>query len=183
MNIKLAGEILKIQPRTFVLIMVLILANISLFLFSAFYQLPRFEKLQKQWFDKRKISTVGSGQDLSVLYQQGVKDLSTWRGRIIPKREFAQFIGKLYETASNNSLVFTGVSYKIVPLKEKGLTAYSLDMNVSGKYGAVKSFLADMGRIPEIVTIDGVTLNNRAYTADQVDLKVQLTIYLKLEEQ
>jgi type IV pilus assembly protein PilO len=183
MNIKVVGEILKLQPKTFILITVMILANICLFLFSAFYQMPRFEKLQKQWLDKRKISTVGAGQDVSMLYQQGVKDLTTWRGRIIPKREFAKFIGTLFETATNNSLAFNGVSYKVVPLKEKGLTAYTLDFNVSGKYGAVKSFIADMGRIPEIVTIDGVSINNKAFMVDLVELKIQLTVYLKLEEQ
>lgn len=183
MNIKLVGDIFKIQPKTFVLIIVLILANTGLFLFTALYQLPRFEKLQNQWFEKRKSSTAGTVQDFATLYQQGEKDLATWRNRIIPKRDFAKFIGTLFETASNSSLAFNGLSYKIVPLKEKSLVAYTLDFNVTGKYGAVKSFLSDIGRMPEIITIDTISLNNKASSADQIDLKVQLTVYLKLGEQ
>lgn len=183
MNIKVVEQIFKAQPRTFILILVLILVNIGFFIFSAVYLTPRFEGLQNQWFEKRKIMTGGIGQDPSALYQQGTKDLATWRDRIIPKRDFTKFIGSLYETASNNSLAFNGLSYKVVQLKEKKLVAYSLDLNVTGKYGAIKSFISDIGRMPEIITMDTISLNNKTFTADQVDLKVQLTVYLKMEEQ
>jgi type IV pilus assembly protein PilO len=183
MRTKMVEEIFKAQPRTFILIFVLILVNIGFFLFTAAYLTPHFERLQNQWFEKRKIMTGGAGLDEATIYQQGTRDLTVWRDKIISKREFTKFIGTLYETASNNSLTFSGLSYKVVQLKEKNLVAYSLDINVSGKYGAIKSFISDIGRMPEIITTDNISLNNKTFTEDHVDLRVQLTVYLKMEEQ
>jgi type IV pilus assembly protein PilO len=183
MNIMIVKEVIKIQPRTFILIVVLFLVNISFYLFSAVYQKPRFESLQNQWFDKRKIATGGAVPDTTAVYQQGVKDLKTWRERIIPKKGFAGFIGRLFEAAANNSLSFKGVSYKVLQLKEPGLAAYALDFSVAGKYAAVKSYLSDIERMPEIIAIENISLNNKNSTEDAIDLKVQLTVYLRLEEQ
>jgi len=178
-----AIEILKVQPRTYALILVLVLVNTGFFMYEALYQVPRYEKLQNQWFEKRKTLTGGAGQDPGLMYQQGIKDLAAWQERIVPKKRFTRFIGTLFETASNNSLALNGVSYKIVPVSDKKLVAYSLDIKVNGKYGAVKSFLSDLERMPEIVTIDNISLNNKSMLEDMVDLKVLLTVYLKLEEQ
>jgi type IV pilus assembly protein PilO len=183
MNIKAVKEVIKLQPRTFILIAVLFLLNIGLFLFAAVYQKPRLESLQTQWFDKRKLATGGAVADTAAVYQQGVKDLKTWQERIIPKRGFARFVGRLFEVAANNSLSFNGISYKVQQLKEQGLAAYTLDFSVAGKYGAVKSYLSDIERMPEIIAIENMALNNKATTEDAIDLKVQLTVYLRLEEQ
>ena len=183
MNIKVVKEVITSQPRTFILIAVLFLLNLSFYLFSAVYQQPRFESLQTQWFEKRKLATSGAVPDAAAVYQQGVKDLKTWRDRIIPKKGFARFIGKLFETAANNSLNFNRVSYKVLQLKEPGLAAYMLDFSVAGKYAAVKSYLSDLERMPEIITIENISLNNKNSIEDAVDLKVQLTVYLRLEEQ
>ena len=118
MNIKVVKEVIKSQPRTFILIAVLCLLNIGFYLFTAFYQKPHFESLQNQWFEKRKLAAGGAVTDTTAVYQQGVKDLKTWQERIIPKKGFARFIGRLFEAAANNSLSFKGVSYKVLQLKE-----------------------------------------------------------------
>jgi len=182
MNIKVVKEIIKSQTRTFILILALLVLNIALFLFLYVYQNPRLENLQNQWFEKRKLATGGSVLDTATIYQQGIKDLKNWRERIIPKKGFARFVGTLYETAANNSLSFQGVTYKVSQIKEHGLAAYTLDFNVVGKYAAVKSFISDLQRMPEIFAMENLSLNNKNSIEDAVDLKVQLTVYLRVEE-
>lgn len=183
MNVKVIKELIKAQPGTFILVIALLLANLCLYLYASLYQTPRLEGLQSKWFEKRKSATGGAVLDSAVAYRQGENDLKAWRARIIPKRGFARFLGSLFETAANNSLAFKGVSYKASQIKDENLAAYSLDFNVTGKYGAVKSFIADLGRMREIMTIDNISLNNSKATEDAVALKVQLTLYLRMEEQ
>lgn len=184
MNVRFLKEIIKAQPRTFSLIMVLVLSNVSLFAYASWYQVPRIESLQGQRLEKRKAVRGGAVQDIAAIYQQGERDLKVWQGRIIQKREFARFLGSLFETAANNSLVFKGMSYKASQLKEeKNLITYSLDYNVSGKYAAAKSFISDILRMREIVTIDNLSLSNANATEDAVALRVQMTLYLRMEEQ
>ena len=182
MNIKVVKQIIIAQPRTFVLILFLAVLNIALYLFSSVYQNPRLENLQNKWFQKRKLGTGGVVADTGTIYQQGIIDLKNWRSRITPKKGFARFIGTLYETAANNSLSFEGATYKISQFKEQGLVAYTLDFDVVGKYAAVKSFISDLQRMPEIITMENLSLNNKNATEDAVDLKVQLTVYLRMEE-
>ncbi len=181
MNIRIVKEIVKVQTRTFILIFSLVVLNIVLVLFSSVYQNPRLENLQNKWFEKRKLATGGAVADTATIYQQGLKDLKNWRSRVIPKKGFARFVGTLYETAANNSLSFKGATYKISQFKEQGLAAYTLDFNVVGKYAAVKSFIADLQRMPEMITMDNLSLNNKNAIEDAVDLKVQLTVYLRME--
>jgi type IV pilus assembly protein PilO len=182
MNIKVVKEILKAQSRVFILILSLLVLNIALFMFSFIYQNPRLENLQNQWFEKRKLATGGSVADAATIYQQGIKDLKIWRDRILPKKGFARFVGTLYETTANNSLSFKGVTYKVIQIKEQGLAAYTLNFNVVGKYAAVKSFISDLQRMPEIFAMENLSLNNNNSIEDAVDLKVQLTVYLRMEE-
>lgn len=180
MNIQVAKETFKAQPKTFVLIFALFVANVCLFTYAAIYQNPQLVRLQGTWFEKRKVPTSAGSADV---YRQGVSDLKAWRDRIVPKKDFAKFLGDLFETASHNSLAFKGVSYKVAQLKEENLVAYVLDFNVTGKYAAVKSFISDLGRMREIMAIDNLSLNNSNVIGDTVDMKVQMTVYLRLEGQ
>ena len=90
-------------------------------------------------------------------------------------------IGDIFETAASNSLKVGGITYKPAPNKDENLLAYSIAFNVTGKYAAVKSFLADLMRSREIMTIDNISLNSISATEDSDDLRVQLTAYFRME--
>lgn len=181
MNRKLVGQILKSAPRLFILIGVLLLLNVVLFCYYAIFQQRHVERLQSRWFEARK-SLSGGGQDILATYRQGEDDLKAWRDRIILKKDFARFVGSLFEAAANNSLAFNNINYKTSQFTAENLAAYRLDFNVTGKYAGIKSFIADIGHMREILTIDNISLNNSDPTSDAVGLKVQLTVYLRPEE-
>src|SRR6266516_4663119 len=95
------------------------------------------------------------------------------------------FVANLFETAANNSLAIKGVTYKAGQVKNEDLMTYTLDFNVTGKYAAVKSFLADLGRMHEILTVDNIALAHSKTSEDAPDavsLRVQLTLYLRMVE-
>jgi type IV pilus assembly protein PilO len=182
MNIKLITEIFRARPKSLVFILVLALVNIGLYIYVSAYQAPRLAALQSEWFEKRRLAGGGVARDAAAVYRQGTKDLAAWNARIPLKKEFARFIGDLFESAANNALTVGGVTYKPVPIPDdKNLLAFSISFNVSGKYAGVKSFMADLGRLREIMTIDNISLNNTKPTEESVDMKLLLTAYFRME--
>lgn len=181
MNLKFVKEVIRARQKTFILLAILALLDIVLYIYASAYQTPHLADLQNEWFEKRRLTSGGVAQDAAAVYRQGMKDLAVWNARIAPKKDFTRFIGDLFETAANNALVVGGVTYKPVLTKQEKLVAFSIGFNVSGKYASVKSFIADLGRLRDIMTIDNISLNNSKLTEETVDMKLQLTTYFRLE--
>lgn len=171
-------EIIRTRPKVLILIIVLVCADAGLFLYSSLYQTPQLTELQNQWFSRRR--NVGSSPaDKVTIYQQGKADLEVWRSRIADKKDLARIVGQLYELAATNSVTIAGITYKPEIVKDENLIAYGTGFNVTGKYAAVKSFIADLGHLREMVIVDAIALNNPKMTEERVDLRVGLTIYLR----
>jgi len=173
-------QILKTRQKSFICISILVMANLALYLFSSVYLEPRLADLQRKWSEKRVQSAAEPAMDAAAIYRNGTADLKTWRARISPKKEFAGFIGELFETALNNSLKVGAISYKPTPIKGENLLAYSIGFNVSGKYAAIKSFIADIERLRAIAVIDNISLNAKS-DEEFVDMRLQLTAYFRVE--
>ncbi len=181
MTAKSIKQILLARPKSFILLAVLLTMNAGLYVYGSIYQTPRLAALQSAWFEKRRAVEKGTLKDAATIYRQGTSDLATWRARIAPKKDFARVVGEVFEFAASNSLTVGNVTYKLAPIKDENLLAYSIAINVSGKYTALKSFLADLMRSREIMTIDNVALNSSSATEESVNLKVQLTAYFRTE--
>ncbi|KAF0218294.1 MAG: hypothetical protein FD174_3047 [Geobacteraceae bacterium] len=182
MNIKFIEDLFKARRKSFLVILVLALVDTGLYIYASAYQTPHLAALQNEWFEKRRLAGGGVAQDAATVYRQGTKDLAAWNARIFSKKEFARFVGELFEAAANNALTVGGVTYKPEPIKdEKNLLAFSIVFNVSGKYAAVKSFIADLARLREIVIIENIALNNSKLTEESVSMKLQLTAYFRME--
>ena len=110
-------------------------------------------------------------------------DIGRWRALIPPKKDLARIVGEIYEIAKSNSLSVGGISYKTEQIKSEKLLSYIIGLTVSGRYAAVKSFIADIGRMRDIVTIDDISLNNPKLTEEVVSLRLNLTLYLRPEGQ
>jgi type IV pilus assembly protein PilO len=182
MMVKLAKQILRSRPKTFIFIAVLIFVNVVLYVYCSSYQKPRLSSLQNTWFQQRKAKEQGLNIDAPSIYRQGKADLSTWRNRIAPKKDFARVVSELFELAGNNALSVGGITYKPAQVKGENLLSYAISLDVYGKYSAIKSFLADVMCSREFLIIDHISLNNNRPTEELVDLKVHLTVYFRMEE-
>jgi type IV pilus assembly protein PilO len=181
MNLAMLRQIIRTRRNSFIAISVLILINIGLFLYSSALLGPEVFSLQNKWSEKRLVAAGETVSDDATVYRQGTEDLAKWRTRIYSKKDFARFIGELFETASNNTLKVGAIVYKPQPVKDENLIAYTIGFNVSGKYAAIKSFIADIERLREIAVIDNISLNGKS-TEEFVDMKLQLTAYFRVEE-
>lgn len=183
MNVRLVLEYLKAAPKWILLIGVLLTVNICLYLYTSLFQQPGIESLRNTWTQKRDAASGRGVLDIAAICRQGEIDLKDWRARILPKKDFARFVGGLFETASHNSLSCKGITYTVSHVKNEDLIAYSLALNVTGKYAGIKSFIADIGRKKEMLSIDTISLSNVDVTGDAVELKLTLTVYLRPEGQ
>ena len=179
MNGKLLWDIVKSRPKSLAVVLLLVMLNGGLFFYNAYSHQPRLQNLRQQWAEKRR---AGVGvRDAAGIYRQGTGDLATWRGRIALKKDFARVIGTLFDMASSSSLKVGAVSYRPVPVKQDNLLAFTISFSASGKYAAVKSFIADLMRTKEILTLDNVTLSSTKTTEEAIDMKIELTAYFKTE--
>ncbi len=180
-NLKLIAEIFMARRKSFLCIIGLMVLNIFLFGYLSVYQKPRLAAEQNEWFKKRQAVSNGTIVSSSEIYSQGILDLATWQGKILQKKDFAAFLSELFEASANNNLPLTGVAYKPSIVKDENLLAYVITFNVSGNYPAIKSFIADLIHLPHMVTVDTISLTSSSTTEESVNLRIQITTYLRME--
>ncbi|HJV64959.1 MAG TPA: type 4a pilus biogenesis protein PilO [Geomonas sp.] len=182
MNYEMLREIVAARRKAFLLLGFLALLNLVLYAYLSGWQRPELDRVQNDWFARREAQAAGQNPAVAGRYQETERDLALFQKRLIPKRDFASFLSKLFDTAKGEKLAIKGVSYQPAPVKEQaGLVRYQLGFTVSGGYPVIKRFIADLGRFPEAVTLDSLILENHSHTSELVDLRVQLTAYLKTE--
>jgi type IV pilus assembly protein PilO len=170
-------EILRSRKKSVALTLVLLIANVALAVYLLGWLIPGNKALQSRWFEKRKLLTTGGG-DLAAIYRQGISDLETFNTMVPVRKSFAREVGDIFELAANNGLTVSAVTYKPNP-SSVSLLDYALSFSVAGKYAGVKSFIADLQRFKEMVVIDHFTLTGSRATEEYVDLKLNLTVYLR----
>ncbi|WP_129127487.1 type 4a pilus biogenesis protein PilO [Geomonas oryzae] len=182
MNFQTILDMMAARRKVFTFLAFLLLIAVGIEAYLATYQRPELAKRQQEWFARRDSLARGETEADATRYQRGMRDLEQFRRLLIPKRDFAAALGRIYETANRNSLSLQGITYKPGQLiKGTQVLPYVVSFQVSGKYGAVKNFLVDMVRFPEMVTVDTMTIGNNKATQEKVDMKLQTTVYLLTE--
>jgi len=103
MNYGLLRDIVGLRPRSFALLGLLVLVNLSLAIYLALWQKPELERAQQDWFAKRQAVASGADQSAAARYHKGLKDLETFRKKLIDKKEFAAFLSELFASAKSKS--------------------------------------------------------------------------------
>ena len=172
-------EIVRQKWRILCVILALLLLNAGLGVVVSAYQIPSLTDLQAKWNTLRRQS-AGTGQlDMTALYKLGLADLEKLNAKIPEKRQFARVLSDLLEAAANSAVEIGTISYKPVPIKEEALLSYQLSLSASGGYAAVKSYLADLQKNPELILIDSVAFSNSDLFVENVVMEVHLTVYLR----
>lgn len=172
-------ELARLKRRMLILMAGVLLLSAGLVLFINWYQAPAITRAQTRWNDLRQQVALAGKFDVTAAYRQGKSDLDAVRGRIPLKRQFPRVLGDLLDAAAASGVATGAVSYRPESVKDENLLAYRITMNVSGGYAAVKSFLADLSGIRELVVIDGLTMSNTDYFGDSPNMTIKLTVYLR----
>lgn len=182
MNFQSLLDMLAARRKTFTFLAFLLLIALGLEGYLSVFQGPELVRRQQEWFAKREALARGETEADASRYQRGMRDLEQFRKLLIPKREFLATIGQIYGIASRNSLSLQGISYKPgKAISGTQVLPYVVSFQVSGKYAAVKKFLAEMVSFPQMVTVDTMSIGSQKTTEEKVDLKLQTTVYLLTE--
>lgn len=162
-----------------ILIILLAVINGIIFVYVSRFQDPQLADLLTKWSDLRRKAAAASRADAATLYRQAELDLTAIRTHIPQKREFPRVLGDIIEAATTSGVVTSGMNYKPIVLKDEKLLQYQLNMNVSGSYAAIKSFLADLQRTRELLVVDGISIANSDPYEENASLDLHLSLYLQ----
>ena len=183
MRLENLRELVLLKKKPLLALAVLLVTVTGLYVYISAYQWSVLEELRESWMAKRKQQAEGGPASMATVHAQGVRDLAVFYGRVPHKREFARMLSDIYENAANNGLSLKTVGYKPVVEAGTDLMAYQLNLNLVGRYAAVKSFISDVQRMSEIVTIDSLALSGAGPTQESIELKVQLSAYFRTDGQ
>lgn len=176
---QLVFEIVRQKWRFLSIILILLLLNVALVVVLSTYQIPVLADLQTKWSSLRRSSAAAGQTDPAALYQQGTSDLEKVKGKIPEKRQFARVLSDLLEAAASSGVAVGAISYKPQQIKEEALLSYQLSLSVSGGYAAVKSYLADIQGLPELIVVDAVSFSNSDPFIENVVMALNITVYLR----
>ena len=160
-------------------LLLLVTINGLLICMMEYGQRPTVAALQIKWSSLRQQAAQAGVRDAAAQYKKSTTDLAELMKRIPEKREFARVLGELLDTASSNGVESGTISYKPVSIKEESLLSYQLSYSVTGSYAAIKSYLADLQRVPELIVIDSVTFANGDQFTENVTMNIHVTVYLR----
>ncbi len=178
MNIFL--EIIKMRKKSFLGVLALVIINVLLYVFMTGFQESKLETLQNKWLEKRQRRSSGT-VDKTFVYSQGKRDLAVFQARIPPKKDFTRVVSELFETASNNGLSVGTVGYKPELIKDRGLLVYNLTFSATGNYAGIKSFISDVERSQDILSIENIALKTSDTSQDSVTISMQISAFFRTE--
>ncbi|BCG48094.1 Predicted secretion system W protein PilO-like [Citrifermentans bremense] len=182
MNFQILRDIVAARGKSLAFLAFLLLLATAVQLYLSLWQRPALEKAQVEWFARRDAIARGEAVGDASRYHNGMRDLAEFQKRLVPKERFPALMSQIYDSAKKNSLSLKGVSYKPGKLKDqKQIATYGVSFTVSGHYGSVKSFIADLLRYNELITVDSIALGSQSQTEEMVNLRVQTTVYMKTE--
>jgi len=184
MNLSILKEIALSRKRSLLILAFLFLAAIFAQLYLVMYQKPKLEKARSEWVKLRDAQARGVARvSRDEIYRNGESDFKKFRERIYAKNQFARFVGELYDIAGRNRLEVSSVTYKPEINKENSLLQYVMAISISGSYGELKKFIADIDSAGNMLHVDSVSFSSQGGGSDLVQLQLQLTTYFRTEAQ
>lgn len=180
MNLDLLRETLRGSRNLLTLLLLLALLDAALYSYRAFSQTPELERARSAYSSSREAGG-GSATQRTVHYEKSRRDLARFEEKLIAKKEFARFLEELFGMAEKRALSLKGISYKARAEKGEPLVTYAMTLSVAGRYPALKGFIGELSRYPQMVTVDAVTLKNSSPTEEAVELQLQISAFLKTE--
>jgi Tfp pilus assembly protein PilO len=184
MNLSIVKQIAMVRKKSLLFLAGGVVLGVVINLYTYTYQQPLLTKARSEWLQQSAAEQRGiAALSRDEVYKIGQGDLAKFRERIYPKTQFARFIGEIYETAANNRLDVSTISYKPIVSKESRLLGYSLTLAVVGNYTQLKKYINDLDSLGNLSHIDSISFGSQGGTNELVQLQVQMTAYFKKEAQ
>jgi type IV pilus assembly protein PilO len=179
--VRILQEIIRQRRRQLLIIAALICLGLIVYFVRVTLLQDKVVNARREWSTQRSQLKQKTMLGRADQYAAGMRDITHFTERIPGQRDFARVISELFELADDNSLTVGSVTYK----PEKGIAGYveyKINVDLTGTYGGIKSFLVDVNRTPEIIIVDTIGLNKGGKLFDdEVKLRVTLAVLFGLE--
>lgn len=172
-------EIIRQKKQLVIPLLVLLLLNIGLFLFTVMYQDSILAARGTRLTEMRRQVAAAGNRDVATVYSQGKKDLETLLQIVPQKRKFPVVLGEIMEAAHTEGVATANVAYKPSTLKEENLFSYNITMTNSGNYAQLKSFIENLQHFRQLVIVDQIIMTNSDPLAENISMELRLTVYLR----
>ena len=156
----------------------LLVLNLAMVLVLHQYQEPevtaREQQLRQRQAEARGVSM--SDDTPAQLLADGERDLTAFRERIPPYREFTGLVLELEEMADEAGLELGQVSYKNEREPADDLLRYTLTFTVAGGYRDIKQFIHALEQSPRLLILRQIGLQGVEQDSDESDVRLQLTL-------
>jgi type IV pilus assembly protein PilO len=182
MNLTVIKVILQAHKKSLFCLAGGVILSLVVQIFISAYQQPRVDKARAEWLQERTAERNGMvALSRETIYRNGQTDLATFRKRIYPKKDFARFIGELYDAAVRANLEVGSIAYTPEIIKDSRLINYSLGLSLEGNYQQLKKYINDLEMSANLLHIDSLTFN--AQEGGKVQLQLKVTAYFSMEAQ
>ncbi len=169
-----------------VILLVLLLANLGLYLVTAYGIAPEASRLEQQFLrqqeDLRQVESLGRQKDTpEAIYRQGKQDLAAFFAAIPAREDLTTLIGEIFSLARGAGLAIERVSYDPEKLKGSPLLSYTLVFSVTGNYEQLKKYVFSLEQSPRIFTLDEISFSASDAAARTVTLNLRFTTYFQAE--
>jgi hypothetical protein len=98
-----------------------------------------------------------------------------------PTRSTPDSLGIIYKAAEKEGIHLIEGDYKIVPVKGDKLVGYQISLPVRGTYTQLRKFIVQLLNETPAASLDELNFKRDAIANNEVEAKVRLTLYLRVE--
>lgn len=174
MNRDIVRLILAEQLRLLILLATLGTGCLLLWFYLLGPQHHQLTARQADWTAKRRSAIMTAGT-----HSPNRATLEKLWAALPERHELPRILGQLYDMAGMQEVAITALSYKPQATSVEGLIAYTLRCTASGRYAALKRFLAELHQLHGIGTVDSVSFSNSDPLQERISLETQITVHLR----
>ena len=169
------------------LLLILLLANIALFLTGTQVIAPKVMRLEKQLVKNQAEARLARQQGANAatpehILAQGRQDLLSFREAIPAKETFGELVGDISMLAGRAGLDIDQITYAPEEKPEEKLLIYSLSFTVSGRYQQLKKFIHALEHSPRLIAIHELSLSGSGEKQrESVRMQIRLSTYFTSE--
>lgn len=164
----------------------LLLLNVAAYALMTYVVAPGIDNLERRYIERQSSvrqvrqtgAATGSPQEI---YQRGVEDLEKYREAIPSRAEFTALIGEIFSLAQRAGLSIDRVGYDPNEIPERGLLRYALNFSLGGDYGQVKRFVYSLEQSERLIIIEELSLRGGETAQGDVDLRIRLSTYFRMD--
>lgn len=145
-------------------------------------ELSTMPQLLRAYEEKRRARLPERPDALQSRMKKTREDILRFAGSLPHKLMIAEAMQEILELLTRNGLPTVNMSFLPESTDFPGLIKYGTSFGVNGKYGQVKSLLADIQNSKSLFCIEGLALANQAQEVEAVSLNLRLTLYLRSSE-